>query len=401
VNGGDNSYLIGAIALIGLQAILIAFLVIQNMKHRRVQLALRESDTRFHRMADGAPVMIWTATPEMAVDFLNKTVLEFTGVPMGQLLGRGWRDRVHPDDATRYEQAYTRAFDTQRAFRLEYRLQRGDGSYRWLLDTGAPRFDSGGVLVGYIGSALDITERKELEQTLLENQDELTRAYEQNQDLAGRLIHAQEAERQRIARDLHDDMSQQLAGLAIMLSALKRAIAKPAAQSDSEIMVTTLQDRTAAIADAIRNLSHELHPSVLDHGGLVAALKRHCDEIQRLHRIQVNVIAEDDFESLSPDVALCLFRVAQEALANILRHAFARIIHLQLTRIAIGVELRITDDGVGFVPDEHVHRGLGLRSIDERVRLTRGSIQLESRPGQGTTLMVQIPTPPGPSGPVH
>ena len=122
--------------------------------------------------------------------------------------------------------------------------------YRWLINSGVPRYDERGQFAGYVGSALDITDRKEVE--------------EANRDLAGRLIHAQEAERTRIARDLHDDLSQQLAGIAIMLSGLKRRLAGPSADADIDLTVSTLQERTATLAEAVRNLSHELHPSVLN-----------------------------------------------------------------------------------------------------------------------------------------
>lgn len=152
----------------------------------------------------------------------------------------------------------------------------------------------------------------------------LRRAYEQNQDLAGRLISAQEDERMRIARDLHDDLSQQLAGLAIILSGLKRKVGKPGAQHDVDQTVANLQDRTLALSQTVRNLSHELHPSVLEHGGLVAAIQRHCAEIERHHPLKLTIDAKDDLQSLNPEVALCLYRVTQEALTNALRHARAR-----------------------------------------------------------------------------
>jgi signal transduction histidine kinase len=219
----------------------------------------------------------------------------------------------------------------------------------------------------------------------------LRQSYEQNQDLAGRLISAQEEERTRIARELHDDLSQQLGGLGIALSGLKRKIGKPGAEADIDRTVTTLQDRTVALAESVRNLSHELHPSVLEHVGLVATLRRHCADVEELHHLEVSFSARDNLDSLTPAVALCLFRVAQEALGNAARHARASTIRVELMTTHEGVELRVVDNGIGFVASERAGSGLGLRSIDERVRLTKGSVTIESRPGHGTDLLVRIP----------
>ena len=148
----------------------------------------------------------------------------------------------------------------------------------------------------------------------------------------------------------------------------------------------TLQDRTSSLAQSLRNLSHELHPSVLQHAGLVATLRSHCADVEEHHRVTVKFSADDHLDSLSPEVSLCLFRVAQEALTNAVRHARARTIRVQLMANDEDVELSVVDDGIGFDASERSGSGLGLRSIDERVRLARGTVTVESRPGQGTTL---------------
>ena len=149
----------------------------------------------------------------------------------------------------------------------------------------------------------------------------LRSSFEQNRDLAGRLINAQEDERRRIARDLHDDLSQQLASVGIMLSGVKRKVGKPGTGPEVDETLATLQERTTALARSVRDLSHELHPGVLQHAGLVDTLQRHCTDVERLHSVTVAFTADGDFDSLPPDLALCLFRVAQEALSNAVRHA--------------------------------------------------------------------------------
>jgi signal transduction histidine kinase len=219
----------------------------------------------------------------------------------------------------------------------------------------------------------------------------LRRSYEQNQDLGGRLINAQEDERARIARLLHDDLSQQLASVAIMVSGLKRRVGKPGGESEVEQTFATLQERTAAAAAAVRDLSHELHPGVLKHSGLTATLRGHCADIARHHQITVIFNPGDGLDSLDADVALCLFRVVQEALTNVVRHARADSIEVRVVTAAESVELNVVDDGVGFVASDRTSDGLGLRSIHERVRFLQGHVSVDSRPGEGTRLLVRIP----------
>jgi signal transduction histidine kinase len=206
------------------------------------------------------------------------------------------------------------------------------------------------------------------------------------------LISTQEDERSRIARDLHDDVSQQLAGVSIMLSSLRRTLRR-SAPLEAEAAVAALQERTTSLAEAIRRVSHELHPGTLEHVGLAAALRQHCGEVQRHHGLTVNFTAENDLDELDFPVALCLYRVTQEALTNIVRHARATVASIVLVRVETGVTLHVADDGVGFTAADRSDAGLGLRSIDERVRLVSGAVLVESQPGAGTKLVVEIPLP--------
>ncbi|HEX5214489.1 MAG TPA: PAS domain S-box protein [Vicinamibacterales bacterium] len=368
---------VGAAAIVVMQALLISGLVVQGVRRRRTELALRESERRFRVMADTAPVLIWRSNIDRGFDFFNKPWLEFRGRSDAQERGRGWTEGLHPDDRDACLRAYEAAFDEGKPFNFECRFQRADGTYRWLINSGVPRYDEGGRFAGYVGSALDITDRKEIE--------------ESNRDLAGRLINAQEAERTRIARDLHDDLSQQLAGIAIMLSGLKRRITRAGADPDIDLTVSTLQERTATLAEAVRNLSHELHPSVLEPTGLEATLRRLCDDAERHHHIQLTLTTAGDLRSLKPDVALCLFRITQEALGNIVRHARATTVEVGLNVTAEHVGLSVTDNGVGFVTTDRSGHGLGLRSMDERVRLAKGTVTVKSAPGHGSSVIVKIP----------
>jgi signal transduction histidine kinase len=233
--------------------------------------------------------------------------------------------------------------------------------------------------------------RRRIEESLRESERRYRVTAEQNQDLSGRLINAQEEERARIARDLHDDVSQQLAGVGITLSGLKRKLGQPELQAELMQTVNILQERNTALANSVRNISHALHPDVLRHAGLNPTLKRHCADMERQHQVKVEFSAEDVVDSPGPDVALCLFRVAQEALTNAVRHARATTIRVHVAARDGSIELSIVDDGIGFADDDRSPIGMGLRSIDERVRLVRGTVTVESRPGHGTTLVARVP----------
>jgi signal transduction histidine kinase/sugar lactone lactonase YvrE len=234
----------------------------------------------------------------------------------------------------------------------------------------------------------EIAERKLVEEAL-------RASHRRIQDLAGRLISAQEEERARIARELHDDVTQQLSALSIALSSLKRKLPSDLADGNPEL--ASLQQQALAASETIRNLSHELHPHVLQHFGLVPTLRGGCAEFARLKQIDVAFHADDGLQAIPADIGLCLYRVVQEALHNTARHANARRIEVALTSSGDGtLDLRIADDGRGFdATDAQKRRGLGLISIDERVRLVGGGVQLRSQPGHGTELRVRVPRPSG------
>ena len=223
------------------------------------------------------------------------------------------------------------------------------------------------------------------------NEGMLRKSHEQIRDLAGQLITTQEAERARIARELHDDISQQLAGFSITISDLKR---RPEVQTNVDLQkaLATLQYRTIDISEGIRHISHDLHPGVLQHAGLVVALKGHCGEFAKQHAIGVVVKTETDLGVIDAAIGLCLYRITQEALRNIAKHADARHVDVILSRCRDEVMLSIADDGKGFDLDEARQRGdgLGLRSIEERVRLERGYVTIETAPGRGTRVSVRL-----------
>jgi PAS domain S-box-containing protein len=345
-------------------------------ERKEAEFALRESEERFRLMSNTAPVLIWTAGTDKLCTYFNKPWLDFTGRPLSAELGNGWADGVHPEDLRQCMETYTRAFDQREPFRMEFRLRASDGEYRWLLDIGVPRFNSDDSFVGYIGSCIDVTERKLADEALY--------------GVSSRLIEAQEQERTRIARELHDDFSQRMALLAIELDLHKKDI--PGLYGDALKRIDSLRKHTQEIGSDIQALSHKLHASTLDHLGIVVAMRGFCKEFGEKQNLKIDFCSQDLPSPVSPDVALCLYRVLQEALHNAAKHSRASQFNVQFLGMPGEIRLTVSDDGVGFdVESVNKGRGLGLISMRERVKLVKGTFSIVSKLNDGTEINVRIP----------
>jgi PAS domain S-box-containing protein len=354
--------------------------------------ALRESLQQFRLTANQAPVLIWTARPDTSLDYLNGFCEQLTGRPLEQLRENGWLDFVHPEDVQRCLDTYKPAFEARKAFLLEYRLRHADGEYRWFLASGVPKYGQDGSFTGYVGCDIDITERKNAEDRIRASQAALEASHQQIQFLAGRLIEAQEVERARIARDLHDDVSQQLAGVSIAFSGLKQRLGEYHVSEELRQELVELQQQTLKLARNVRQLSHDLHPAVLQHLGLVKGLTSYCGELGRVHGVTMTCTAEGDFGAITPDAALCVYRIAQEALRNVIAHAGASRADVKLLQIRDQAQITIADDGRGFdAPNLRERTGLGLVSMSERARIIGGTVTIVSALHQGTRVQATIP----------
>ncbi len=371
----------------------LAILAAANASLLRQRRALRESEEQFRLRADQAPVLIWTARPDTTLDYLNGFCEQLVGRPLDVLREKGWLDFVHPEDVDRCLGTYMPAFEARRPFRLEYRLRHADGGYRWLLATGVPKYERDGSFAGYVGCDIDITERKNAEDRIRESQAALEMSHREIQYLAGRLIEAQDVERARIARDLHDDVSQQLAGVSIAFSGLRQRLGEYHVSEELQQELVGLQQQTLTLARSVRHLSHDLHPTVLQHLGLVKGLTSYCGELERAHGVAMTCTAEGDFGTITPDAALCVYRIAQEALRNIIAHAGASRADVRLQQVGEQAEITIADDGRGFKATDRVERdkGLGLVSIAERAKIMGGSVSIVSGLNQGTRVQARIP----------
>jgi PAS domain S-box-containing protein len=614
---------------------ILAHVIAQALDRKNAERKVCESENRFRLVADTAPVLIWMSGTDKLCTYFNKPWLDFTGRSLAQELGNGWAEGIHPDDLQRCLNTYRESFGRREKFRMEYRLRRHDGEYRWIFDIGVPRFNQDHSFAGYIGSCIDvterklaedarfrhaavvessedaiisknldavvtswnagaermfgyteaevvgqpisiliphelldeennnlerlraggriehyetvritkagkkvavslsispikdstgrtvgfskiahdITERKRAEQALhkmnrflegqtseLQAQEELLKIFVKHvpagvamldrdmrylqvsdrwcadysvdssqvlgrshyelfpdipdrwkemhrRGLAGetlrtdedrwdrecgttwvrweirpwwsrdglpggilifaedithrkqmeaalsgmtrKLIEAQEQERARIARELHDDITQRLAMLALEIEQAPEYRAEiPAEERDR---AHELSKRTKEIASDIQSLSHELHSSALEYLGLEAGMRSWCKEFSERHKLQIN-FQSHDVPQPPHEISLCLFRVLQEALQNAAKHSGANRIEVQLARNSGEIHLIVSDSGEGFdIKAPGRSRGLGLTSMQERVRLVGGTIVIDSEPEAGTTIQVRVP----------
>ena len=381
------TYIVGPLLLIvAIQAGALIALLLRGKRNARAEQAVRESEERFRRVIDRAPVMIWTARPDTTLDYLNHECIEFSGMPIEKLRDEGWLDAVHPEDRDACVGIYRAAFETRTSFFMKYRVRRADGAYRWLLASGVPKYAQDGTYAGYVGCDVDITERKNAEDVLRESGAALEVSHRQIQQLAGSLLTAHEDERRHLARELHDDLTQRLARLAIDAGRMETA-------GDAPEGMRPLREDLVRLSEDVHALSHRLHPSVLDDLGLVEALKTECDRVARNGVLRVEVEVSAVPAVLPADASLCLYRVAQEALNNAARHARASAVTVLLSARRSGIQLAVSDNGSGFEPDRPgEHASLGLASMRERVRLLKGEFDIATTLGRGTTVVAWVPT---------
>lgn len=356
---------------------LFTFIIRDITERRRAEEAAEESERRFHLIANTAPVMIWMSGPDKLCNYFNQPWLEFTGRRLEAELGNGWAEGVHPDDLRKCLDTYTQCFDRREAFRMEYRLRRHDGEYRWVLDKGVPRFNGENAFAGYVGCCMDISDLKQARATVLQ--------------FSTRLMRAAEEERARIARELHDDINQRLALLANGIQEASQAAAENTVPLQQQALQELLQ-LTNEIASGIQYISHQLHPSKLHYLGLAATMRHLCKEVAQQHKIEVECIVNDLPGTLEEDVSLNLFRVVQESLRNVVKHSHAHHVKVELTWQSSALRLRVSDDGVGFDPEnERIDHGLGLISMRERLRSVGGKFSICSKPSLGTQVEGTIP----------
>jgi len=373
-------------------------------ERKRAEATLRESEAHFRMLADATPVLVWMAGPDRLCTWLNRSWLDYTGRALEEELGNGRLTNIHPDDRAMFVQSYNTHCSGHEPFELEYRLRRQDGTYGWILDRGVPLLTETGLLTGYLGAAIDITDRKHAEEQLqrwtveLEKRvDERTRALQRSQSrlraLASDLSTTEQQERRRLATELHDYLAQLLVVGRMKLGQARPQVKDPKAQQ----LLSETDDVFTQSLNYTRSLVAELSPQVLYQFGLPAALKWLASQM-RTHGLSVSLHCEIEHLPMAEERAVILYQSVRELLFNVVKHAETAEASITL-RPSPGnwTTITVADGGRGFDPEtlletDRDHPGqFGLFNVQERVEAIGGHLSLLSGEGQGTTVTITVP----------
>jgi PAS domain S-box-containing protein len=343
---------------------------------KRAEETLQDSEEKFRRVFRDAGVGMIMVSPDGRFLAANTAFCELLGYSEEELTERTVQAITHPEDWSAFSRKLSESFTSVGRYqRFEKRCLHKSGRIVWTKSTASLIRNHSGEPLYFVGEVLDITERKQAEEVL--------------SSVSRRLIEAQEQERTRIARDLHDDINQRLALLAIDLAQIGRDVGLP--QQFREWM-GGFSKQVEDIASDVHAIAHRLHSSKLEHLGIIFAIGSFCREYAEQQKVKIDFSHDDIPFNIPQDVLLCLFRVLQEALSNAVKHSGVRRIEVQLYQGVGEIGLRVSDAGVGFDPEMVLNQsGLGLVSMRERVRLVQGTLSVESKLHGGTTIHARVP----------
>jgi PAS domain S-box-containing protein len=342
---------------------------------RQTVEARQKEAERLQLLLNVTHVLPWEADPATTLfTYVGGQAVEMLGYPINDWYQADfWPAHLHPEDREQVVARVNEYVNARDHYELEYRMIAKDGQVVWLhnlvsviRENGHPRTVR--------GFSVDVTESKQNEAAL--------------RDLSQRLINAQEEERRRVARELHDDLNQRMALLSIELEQLSRK----RSPEDLHRRLLSLQTQAQEISADIHRLSYELHPSKLDHLGLAPAIKSLCQEISTKGKLEVELQQNGFPANLPSSVTLCIFRIAQEALRNCVKHSGASWARVTIEKTSQEIHLSVSDNGRGFAMDSvAMKKGLGFTSMRERLRIVGGEMQVQSQPKHGTVIEVSVP----------
>ena len=350
-------------------------------ERRQAEEALQAERQRLFKLLDGLPAYIYLRSRDYYLVYVNQSFRKQFGDPAGRSCYEILHGRQQPCEVC----PCTKVFETGKPEKWEWTSKSGCTYQLYAY----PFADVDGTpLVLEMG--MDITQHKQAEEGLRISEEALRQSQYRYRTLAGHLLTAQEAERKRLARELHDDLSQRLAALAMEAETLERQT--PLLTGADHIRLKEMKDKLVELSIDVHAMSRRLHPSILDDLGLVDAVASECAMFRKRGGIAVNYRVENIGREVPPNVAVCLYRIVQEALRNISRHAGATEVRISLVGENQAIRLSIRDNGRGFDPAQKTNKvGLGLDSMKERAYLIGGDFSAKSQPGQGTVIEVLAP----------
>jgi PAS domain S-box-containing protein len=356
----------------------------EQLKKEIAERSRAEDRTRL--IIDTIPVMAWSLRPDGIVDFLNQRWMDYTGLSLGQYVTDP-TGPIHPEDIPRVLERWRVQMARDEGYDDEMRLRGADGTYRQFLVRTVPLCDESGRLVKWYGVSTDIEDRKQAEAQLEESLSHL-------RALTASLMRAQDDERRRIAQMLHETTAQDLSAVKMLLGRLGRTMVM--SDADRTLLTEGIDLIDHSIGD-VRTLSYLLHPPFLDESGLLAAVRWYAKGFADRSGIAVDLEVPPALERLPQDVESTLFRVVQEALTNIHRHARSATARIRLNAERDGLALEITDCGRGMPADVLSSvtsgsgaPGVGLAGMRERLQQLGGALHIESN-DRGTTLRATVP----------
>lgn len=361
-------------------------------ERKRAEAALRESEERLTLAFAGAQEGVYDWNLETGAVVYSKHWKHMLGYEDHEIEPHisAFERLIHPDDLARAIRVNTGVSRGDRPYETEFRLRHKDGHYVHVLSRGFPvRREADGPVVRIVGTHFDLSERKQAEEARERERNERART-----ELLGRMVFAQEDERRRIAREMHDQFGEQLTALGLRIRMLKETAG---GRADLAEKIAALEQVAQQLDRDVDHLVWELRPTALDDLGLRAALANYIQDWSQRVRISAELHTTGlTTDRLASEIETTLYRIAQEALNNIAKHAQAGHVEIILERRTDQVSLIVEDDGVGFDASQvdGERRGFGLLGMQERAALVGATLHIESTPGEGTTIFVRMPVTP-------
>ena len=372
-------------------------MIMDITKRKRAEEDLRASEERFRQFFKNVPDYCYIISPQGYILNINDAALHLLGYEREELVGKPLAMIYARESISKMEEIFQRWKEEGQLRNEEMVITTKNGEERVvLLNAGTVHGKDGEVLYS-TSVQTDITDRKQAEDMLRERESALRYTQEDLQKLAGRLIHAQEEELRRLSRELHDDLTQRLAVIAIDAGKIELDLGKrPETCPEISMKISQMKEQLISVAEDVHAISRQLHPTILDDLGLVRAIESECAAVMRRENIEIIFSKKNVPAEVGNDIALCIYRVLQESLKNVITHSRATNCGLFLEGADNTLSLTVSDNGIGFDPVEVRHKsGLGLSSMRERAQLVQGDFSITSRPGQGTVVHIRVPLKAG------